>query len=532
MIILYGSETGTAQDVAERIWRESKLLGIDASIKAMDDYTISNLIYEKIAIFVVSTTGQGDTPFNMKKSWRFLLRKNLPSNSLLNLRFGVLGLGDSSFVYFNVVAKRLAKRLKGLSAKPLCPIGLADDQHDLGQDAVLVPWINNLWEVLTSDGYQNNISRMTRLSSSPDLILRWNAEICQEMESNPIKINFGSGGKKYQVQLISNERTTPKEHFQDVRLIKFKSLEPNLEYYPGDVAIVMPENSVENVEKFLSLLSSPNREEKLFGDTVIKLENVYSEMPVPEALQHPFTLYECTKKFWDLNCSPRRYMFQVMAQVTDNELERDKLLELSSTEGQEELFNYCYRPRRTVLEVLRDFPHVMKDISLKHLFEMLQPIRPRHFSIASSPIADNDLQLLVAVVRYKTKLVAPRVGLCSTWLSSLYKGYQMEIAIRKGSLAFPVDSDTPVVMVGPGTGIAPFRSFILTDLALLKNLQKNQRELILFFGCRNMKADFHFENDLSRPEITLFTAFSRDQPHKMKCQQHASSCASFFNKVS
>lgn len=123
LLVLYGSQTFTAQEAAERIWRTSKALGFRGPVQAMDDYPISKLIHEEFAVFVCSTTGQGDEPDNMKRFWKFLLRKSLPSNSLAKLKFGVLALGDSSYSKFNFVGKKLHKRLLQLGAMPLLDIG-------------------------------------------------------------------------------------------------------------------------------------------------------------------------------------------------------------------------------------------------------------------------------------------------------------------------------------------------------------------------------------------------------------------------
>lgn len=123
ILVLYGSQTFTAQEIAERIWRSTKILGFRGPVQAMDDYPIFRLIHEEFAIFVCATTGQGDEPDNMKKFWKFLLRKNLPANSLVKLKYGVLGLGDSSYPKFNFVGKRLHRRLQSLGATPLLDMG-------------------------------------------------------------------------------------------------------------------------------------------------------------------------------------------------------------------------------------------------------------------------------------------------------------------------------------------------------------------------------------------------------------------------
>lgn len=148
LTILYGSQTGTAQDLAEYIWRESKRYHFKGTVISMDKYDIQNLINEEFVVFVCSTTGQGEEPDNMKTLWKFLLRKSLPINSLCSMKFAVLGLGDSSYEKFNFVAKKLNRRLQQLGANVMIPIGLCDDQHDLGPSAVYVNWLNDLWNEL------------------------------------------------------------------------------------------------------------------------------------------------------------------------------------------------------------------------------------------------------------------------------------------------------------------------------------------------------------------------------------------------
>jgi len=88
ILIVYGSQTGTAQDVAERIWRESQFYNFHGPVMCMDDYSVINLVYETLVVFVASTTGQGEEPENMKNFWKFLLKKNLPGDSLRNVKFG------------------------------------------------------------------------------------------------------------------------------------------------------------------------------------------------------------------------------------------------------------------------------------------------------------------------------------------------------------------------------------------------------------------------------------------------------------
>jgi sulfite reductase alpha subunit-like flavoprotein len=235
-------------------------------------------------------------------------------------------------------------------------------------------------------------------------------------------------------------------------------------------------------------------------------------MPAPAVFNRPLSIRTIATQYWDLNAIPKTRAFEVLAYNCDNELESEKLKEFCSYEGQDELLSYANRPRRTIVEVLQDFPHATSKLTLELLFEFFQPIKPRPFSIASN-YQSNKLDLLVAVVKYYSRLKAPRLGLCSNWLKELKVGDRVRISINKGTMKFPKTIDTPLVMVGPGTGLAIFRGVLQDDRF------NNNRELALFFGCRYEEKDFHCRDELKKLEndgkLKLFCAFSRDQEQKM-----------------
>ncbi|KPJ19340.1 NADPH-dependent diflavin oxidoreductase 1 [Papilio machaon] len=262
VLVLYGSQTFTAQEIAERIWRKTKAFGFRGPVQAMDDYPISQLIYEKFAIFVSSTTGQGDEPDNMKKFWKFLLRKNLPSNSLRNLKFGVIGLGDSSYEKFNFVGKKLNKRLIQLGATPLLDLGLCDYQHDLGHDAVLEPWLDKFFIELKQYFPEIQINNI-----NDNFIPKWKVSVIKGIENNLNNfdhedIYFAKGQKSFYLEPIfltveKNVRTTHETHFQDVRLITFRSNnDSKLDFKPGDIFNIRPRNSKEDIDDLFSIFQS------------------------------------------------------------------------------------------------------------------------------------------------------------------------------------------------------------------------------------------------------------------------------------
>ncbi|XP_014467335.1 PREDICTED: NADPH-dependent diflavin oxidoreductase 1 [Dinoponera quadriceps] len=517
--VLYGSETGTAQDVAEQAWKSAKRKGLQSTVSSLEDYDIRNLISDQLIIFVVATTGQGDPPANMRRFWRLLLRKNLPVNMLQDLKYGILGLGDSFYQKFNFAAKKLNKRLAQLGGEELLPIGLADDQHNLGIDAVVDPWMKKLWDEI---GNAFNVPVEDKVGEENSVIERYDVAVMETGRSTSMSSLCRSKSDIYAQEaltkdgvrigtIVENKRTTTEDHFQDVRLIQIQS--DGVQYQPGDVAYVRPKNSVQQVKRFFDILHE--HDVKLFPDTVIQVSQ--KEIKVPFVLQRNLTLGEIAEQYWDLNFKPRRSTMYTLSLISENELEKEKLHEFASPAGQEELYDYINRPRRNVLELLTDFPHTTGKLNAKLLFEIMSPVKPRAYSIASSSKATpNAIQILVAVVRYKTRLLEPRFGLCSEWLASLRNNDKLVFWLQGGTFRFA--KDKPIILIGPGTGLAPFRSLLLERALTDESL----RDYALFFGCRNKERDYHCKEDLERlsreKNLKVFCAFSRDQENKVYVQ--------------
>ncbi|XP_012708989.2 NADPH-dependent diflavin oxidoreductase 1 [Fundulus heteroclitus] len=517
LLVLYGSQTGTAQDTAHRIGRQAQRRRVKVRVLPLDGYNVAHLISESLVLFVCSTTGQGDPPDNMKSFWRFLFRKSLPAGSLSCLDCGVLGLGDSSYPKFNFVAKKLHKRLQQLGAGMLLPVGLADDQHDLGPDAVIDPWLGSFWEKVLV--LYPSLSDVEPLRDDeplpPSYTFHFLDEKADQSEERPgagSEETVPSASRPFAARMLSNTRVTEPTHFQDVRLIEFDISGSNIEFAAGDVVMIRPQNSAEDVQLFCQLL-------RLDPDAIFTL-SATDGAPVPARLPQPCSVRHLVERYLDVGAVPRRSFFELLASLASSELERDKLAEFCSAAGQDQLHGYCSRPRRTALEVLADFPRTTAEIRTDHLLDLFPEIQPRSFSIASSlKVHQNRLQILMAVVRYRTKLHKPRRGLCSSWLASL-DPQQGEVLVplwvKKGSLRFPREQNTPVVLVGPGTGVAPFRA------ALQERVSEGKTANVLFFGCRSRSKDFYFRSEwedlVAAGKLKLFTAFSRDQEEKVYVQ--------------
>jgi len=245
LLVLYGSQTGTAQDVAEQIWRESHQLGFQGPVLSFEEYEMSKLIEERLVVFVVATTGDGVEPDNMKLAWRFLLKRSLPAQSLQEMQFACLGLGDSSYPKFNYAAKKLSKRLQNLGATAVCPVGLCDDQHDYGHLGVSLAWTKDLWAAL------KGISGLdeSKLNISNQAIGKWLVrELPKDSHIAPLEtLLWTQKQASHPFKIQDNQRTTALSHFQDVRFLRMKCQTEDLSWEPGDVLDVQPQNSDEAV---------------------------------------------------------------------------------------------------------------------------------------------------------------------------------------------------------------------------------------------------------------------------------------------
>lgn len=545
LLILYASQTGNAMDAAERIAREAERRGCPVSLLSLDRFDPSRMPKERAVIFVASTTGQGDAPDTMKAFWRFLLQKSLFRKWLEGVNYAVFGLGDSGYQKYNFVAKKLDKRLLDLGGRPLLDRGLGDDQHPSGYEGALDPWMASLWNVLYEmdpiffpSGVDFVISN-TELMDHPKVHITYHDKVqspisdAADLESMASQIyssrsmspgNFAPDKSRPQcwLKMIRNSPLTKAGSGKDVRHLEFKYISNVVNYEVGDALEVLPSQSPAEVDAFIKRCNlDPEAFITVqFGEPEDDHDDYTSKSPVR------------LRKFVELamdiaSASPRRYFFEVMSHFAAAEHEKERLQYFASAEGRDDLYQYNQKERRTVLEVLEDFPSVQ--MPFEWLVQLVPPLRTRAFSISSSPSAHpNQVHLTVNVVSWLTPFKRKRVGLCSTWLASLdpQQGVVIPVWFQKGSLPPPPPS-LPLILVGPGTGCAPFRGFVAERSVQSKHIPT--APVLFFFGCCNKENDFlyhdfwrsHSENNGVLSETKgggFYAAFSRDQPEKVYVQ--------------
>lgn len=326
-------------------------------------------------------------------------------------------------------------------------------------------------------------------------------------------------------RIVSNERVTPSSHWQDVRHLTLH-ISGEHPYSPGDVLTVYPKNFPVDVNEFLAVMNWTS-----IADTPLKFvpsassTSPSSRLPIPNVSQTTvLTLRTLLTNHLDIMSIPRRSFFAQLAHFTTDEFQRDRLFEFTDPQYIDELYDYTTRPRRSILEVLQEFETVK--VPWQRLCSIIPAIRGRQFSIASADLSpaskpDTDktsIELLIAIVKYRTVIKKIREGVCTRYVAALKPGQQITVSLSKGGLGVTKkEMEKPVVMIGPGTGVAPMRSLIYQRHYWRKEMQiKDQIKDLLFFGCRGAESDFFFKNEWEQLKkdgvpLEVYAAFSRDQ---------------------
>jgi sulfite reductase alpha subunit-like flavoprotein len=332
--------------------------------------------------------------------------------------------------------------------------------------------------------------------------------------------------------VVSNKRVTPSDHWQDVRLVELDVTFPSVdgvacEPLPGDRVVVYPKNYPSDVQKLIDLME---------WGTVADKEIVLGSK-TPNGLYPPAncTLRDLLTHNIDFTAVPSRSFLHKLAFYTTHVDQKEKLFELVQPDSSQEFYDFTSRPHRTILEVLAEF--YSSKIPYEAVPDVFPIIRGREFSIANGgehwsktqtskaeDMKDEDskttteapantsivyrLDILAALVEYRTIIRKPREGLCSRYLKNLPAGTPLHVDLKRetpppnGSIA----AGRPLIAIATGTGVAPVRSLIHD-----RSQSSPRAETLLFFGCRNKSADYHFHEEWATTEdLTVIPAFSRD----------------------
>ncbi|MGW6383838.1 assimilatory sulfite reductase (NADPH) flavoprotein subunit [Peribacillus butanolivorans] len=466
--ILYGSQTGNAQGLAENAARKLEGNGFQVTISSMSDFKVNNLKKVQNLLITVSTHGEGDPPDNTLSFHEFLHGRRAPS--LGDLRFSVLALGDSSYEFFCETGKQFDKRLKELGGTRLFP----RMDCDLDYDEPAAEWLEGVISSLSEE-------QGSTVSAVP-------ATITPESEHTYSRTN------PFKAEVMENINLNGRGSNKETHHIELSLEGSGITFEPGDSLGIYPQNDSILVDMLLKEINWDPEE-------IVKVNKQGDLRKLRESLISNFEITVLTKS-----------LLEQAAQLSGNE----DLKALLSAGNEEKLKEY--REGRDLLDFVRDFGSWGE--SAQEFVSILRKIPARLYSIANSLSAyPDEVHLTVGAVRYDSH-GRERKGVCSILCAErLQPGDTLPVYIQHNqNFKQPKNPDTPIIMVGPGTGIAPFRSFIQER----EEIEANGKTW-LFFGDQHFVTDFLYQTEwqkwLKTGVLTrMDVAFSRDADEKVYVQ--------------
>ena len=468
LTILYGSQTGNSKSVAEEFKAKLDAINIPAKLISMADYKLKQLKVESHVVVIVSTHGIGEAPDDAVSLHSFLVGKKAPK--LNNLNFAVLGLGDTSYEFFCQTAKDFDKRLQDLGA-----VRIADRVDcDVDHDSEVAAWFETIIHQVKDD-----LSVISARSLAPSL----------DIDTSVKAVNQYTKKAPYTATLLESLKITGRDSVKDIRHIEISLEDSGIQYRPGDSLGVWFKNDVSLVDELITML------------------DVESDVSVNWS-GDAFSLNDVLVNKAELTQSYPTFASKY-AEYADN-VELNALLEDKSVLRE-------YLSQRQIIDVVRQFP---AKVNAQQFVNTLRNMTPRLYSIASSQAeVEDEVHLTVALVEYEAHGHTHQGGASSFLSTRLEEGGEVNIFVEKNeNFRLPNDGNLPVIMIGPGTGIAPFRAFMQQ-----REAEEASGENWLFFGNPNYTQDFLYQTEWQRfvkdgvlNKVSL--AFSRDQEQKVYVQ--------------
>lgn len=468
LTILYGSQTGNAKGVAAQCQAKAEEAGFNSKLVSMADYKPRNLKGETHVAVFVSTHGEGDAPDDAIELHEFIAGKKAPK--LTNTKYAVLGLGDSSYEFFCQTGKDFDERLGKLGGKAIVERLDCDVDYEAEAEA----WLNKLIESLKED---------FSTAPAPAVAAQSGAAV------HGVAAQTYTKKAPFKASLIESLKITGRDSVKDIRHIEISLEDSGITYQPGDALGVWFKNAPSLVSELIGLLS-------LDGNTEVVVAE--SSMPLSEAL---------TAKL-ELTLSYPNFIKSYQAATGSESL-------AALMEDKAQLRTYM--AERQIIDIVRDHPG---SLTAQQLVDSLRPLTPRLYSIASSQAeVEEEVHLTVAHVDYEAFGHRHQGGASGFLCEYLEENGEVDVFVENNdNFRLPADPNTPVIMVGPGTGIAPFRAFMQE-----RDAQDAEGKNWLFFGNPHFTQDFLYQvewqgyvKDGLLDKITL--AFSRDQEEKVYVQ--------------
>jgi sulfite reductase (NADPH) flavoprotein alpha-component len=469
LTILYGSQTGHARSIAEELNDAAKEAGLATELVACGKFKEKNLKNVKHLLFIVSTQGEGDPPDDTLALWEYLNSTKAPK--LNDLEFSVLALGDSSYEFYCKTGKDFDAKFEELGGKRIMDRTDLDVDFDDGAEAWIPKAVAAMKDLIPAGGAPAAVPAFGSFGAAA-------APAVHYSRKKPLK-----------TRLLTCQKITGRHSEKDIRHIEIDLEGSGLSYLPGDSLGVWFKNDEELVNDLISLLEL---------DPTATVHVHEEPKPVKDALIETFELTLLHPAF-----------VTDYAELIGSEALREIAAETESLRD--------YVDTRQIIDVVREFPGA---VEAEAFIALLRKLTPRLYSIASSQAeVEEEVHLTIGVVSYEAH-GHYHLGGASGYLGHrLKEGEDVLVYVESNdNFRLPADPNTPVIMVGPGTGIAPFRAFVQERAA-----QEAGGDNWLFFGNPHFTEDFLYQTEwqefLSDGVLTkIDLAFSRDQKDKIYVQ--------------
>ena len=487
LYVLYGSNLGSTENLARELVQSGDINGFATTLAPLDDYAEG--LPTEGAVVIASASYNGQPPDNAA---RFLAALSTAApGSMSGVTYAVFGCGNREWAStYQDVPRTIDDRLAALGAKALAKRAEADARE--GIDDAFQSWQTALWPAI-GEALALDIDFSQAVEKPP----LYSVEPAPSVTANPVALQTGAR----RLTVLENRELQQGE--RSTRHVVFE-LPDSMNYVPGDHLCVVGRNNPETVQRALDRFG--------YDETSYVRVHVNGGRRSPFPSGSTFSVKRLAEVFGELQAVATRHDLQILVQHTQCPATKPKLERLASDE--DAYRSEVFLKRKSVLDLLEEFPAC--ELPFEIFLEMIPWMAPRYYSISSSSKAEpGRCSITVGVVEGPALSgLGYYRGVCSTMLRDAEPGAEVFAVIKQPTTPFrlPKDPGTPIIMIGPGTGVAPFRGF-LEERSALKAEGVQLGEALLFFGCRHPEQDYLYREELEQAErdglLKLFTAFSR-----------------------
>ncbi|KAI1377725.1 NADPH-cytochrome P450 reductase [Hypoxylon crocopeplum] len=569
-VIFYGSQTGTAEDYASRLAKEGKSrFGLETMVADLEDYDYDNLDSvpsDKVVMFVLATYGEGEPTDNAVEFYEFITGDDVAFSQsadppLANLNYVAFGLGNNTYEHYNSMVRNVNKALEKLGANRIGEAGEGDDGAGTMEEDFLA-WKDPMWAALAEKMgleereavYEPIFGITEREGLTKDSTEVYLGEPNKMHLEGTAKGPFNAHNPYIAPIAESKELFSVKD--RNCLHLEVDISGSNLSYQTGDHIAIWPTNAGQEVDLFLSILGLDEKK-----DTVVSVKALEPTAKVPFPTP---TTYDAIVRYHLEICAPvSRQFLGTLAAFAPDETIKAEMTKLGNDKEyfHDKINKNHYNIART-LAVVSDGKK-WTNVPFSAFIEGLTKLQPRYYSISSSSLVQPKKISITAVV--ESQLIPGRVdpfkGVATNYLFALkqkqngdpnpepfgltyeihgprnkYDGIHVPVHVRHSNFKLPSDPSKPIILIGPGTGVAPFRGFV-QERAKQAASGENVGRTLLFFGCRKRNEDFMYESEWEEykkalgDKFEMITAFSREGPKKVYVQHRLKERAEEVNEL-